>query len=67
MSMNPMNCDMGECPTVIDELERYVETNYGKSIYFKTRLTGRSRRLSTIYVTGEELEDEIHTDATYED
>lgn len=65
--MDPMNYDMGKRPTVIGELERYVETNYGKSIYFKTRLAGRGERLNTIYVTEEELEDKIHMDITYED
>ena len=65
--MDPMNYDMGKRPTVIGELERYVETNYGKSIYFKTRLAGRGERLNTIYVTEEELEDKIHRDITYED
>ena len=65
--MDPMNYDMGKRPTVIGELERYVETNYGKSIYFKTRLAGRGERLNTIYVTEEELEDKIHMDMTYED
>ncbi|WP_367942371.1 DNA polymerase III subunit gamma/tau [Enterocloster citroniae] len=65
--MDPMNYDMGKRPTVIGELERYVETNYGKSIYFKTRLAGRGERLNTIYVTEEELEDKIHMDVTYED
>ena len=65
--MDPMNYDMGKRSTVIGELERYVETNYGKSIYFKTRLAGRGERLNTIYVTEEELEDKIHMDITYED
>lgn len=33
-----MSYDMGRRPTVIGELERYIENHYGKSIYFKTRL-----------------------------
>lgn len=65
--MDSMNYDMGKRPTVIGELERYVEANYGKSLYFKTRLAGRGERLNTIYVTEEELEDKIHMDITYED
>lgn len=65
--MDPMNYDMGKRPTVIGELERYAETNYGRSIYFKTRLAGRGERLNTIYVTQEELEEKIHMDITYED
>ena len=65
--MDPMNYDMGKRPTVIGELERYVEANFSRSIYFKTRLAGRGERLNTIYVTQEELEEKIHMDITYED
>ena len=65
--MDPMNYDMGKRPTVIGELERYVEANFGRSIYFKTRLAGRGERLNAIYVTQEELEEKIHMDITYED
>ncbi len=65
--IDSMNYDMGKRPTVIGELERYVETNYGRSIYFKTRLAGKGERLNTIYITEEELEDKIHMDITYED
>lgn len=65
--MDSMNYDMGKRPTVIGELERYVEANYGKSIYFKTRLAGRGERMDTLYVTQEDLEDKIHMDITYED
>ena len=65
--MDPMNYDMGKRPTVIGELERYVEANFSRSIYFKTRLAGRGESLNTIYVTQEELEEKIHMDITYED
>lgn len=65
--MDAMSYDMGKRPTVIGELERFVQTNYGKSLYFKTRLAGRGERLNTIYVTEEELEEKIHMDITYED
>ncbi len=65
--LDPMSYDMGKRPTVIGELERKVETAYGKSIYFKTRLAGRGERLDTIYVTKEDLEEKIHMDITYED
>ncbi len=33
-----MSYDMGRRPTVISELERYIENHYEKSVYFKTRL-----------------------------
>lgn len=62
-----MSFDIGKRPTVMGELERYVETNLGKSIYFKTRLAGRGERLDTIYVTQDDLQDKIHMDITYED
>ena len=65
--LDPMNYDMGKRPTVIGDLERQVEARYGRSIYFKTRLAGRGERLDTIYVTEEELEENIHMDITYED
>ena len=65
--LDPMNYDMGKRPTVIGDLERQVEARYGRSIYFKTRLAGRGERLDTIYVTEEELEENIHMDSTYED
>lgn len=65
--MDSMNYDMGKRPTVMGELERYVETNFGKSIYFKTRLAGKGERLDTIYVTPEDLENKIHMEITYED
>lgn len=65
--MDAMNYDMGKRPTVMGELERYAEKNFGKSIYFKTRLAGRGERMDTIYVTPEDLENKIHMDITYED
>ena len=65
--LDSMSYDMGRRPTVIGQLEQVVQANYGKSIYFKTRLAGRGERLDTIYVTKEDLEDKIHMDITYED
>ena len=65
--LDSMSYDMGRRPTVIGQLEQLVQDNYGKSIYFKTRLAGRGERLDTIYVTKEALEDKIHMDITYED
>ena len=65
--LDPMNYDMGKRPTVIGDLERQVEARYGRSIYFKTRLAGRGERVDTLYVTEEELEENIHMDITYED
>ena len=65
--LDSMSYDMGRRPTVIGQLEQLVQNNYGKSIYFKTRLAGRGERLDTIYVTKEDLEDKIHMDITYED
>ena len=64
--LDSMSYDMGRRPTVIGQLEQLVQANYGKSIYFKTRLAGRGERLDTIYVTKEDLEDKIHMDITYD-
>ena len=65
--LDSMSYDMGRRPTVIGQLEQLVQDNYGKSIYFKTRLAGRGERLDTIYVTKEDLEDKIHMEIAYED
>lgn len=65
--MDPMGYDIGKRPKVIGDLERYVEANYGRSIYFKTRLAGRGERLNTIYVTEEDLKEKILTDIIVED
>ena len=64
---DPINYAIGNRPSVIGSLERFVAEKYGKTIYFKTRLAGRGERLDTIYVTEEELEENIHMDITYED
>lgn len=65
--MDSMSYDMGKRPTVIGHLEKYVEDNYGKAIYFKTRLAGHGERLNTIYVTAEELKEKIHMDIIEEE
>ena len=57
----------GEGPFEVLQTALTMMENYGKSIYFKTRLAGRGERLDTIYVTKEDLEDKIHMDITYED
>lgn len=62
-----MNFDMGSRPSVLGELERYVESKYGKSIYFKARLRESGERLDTRYVTDEELASKIRMDVTIED
>ena len=46
--LDSMSYDMGRRPTVIGQLEQQVQANYGKSIYFKTRLAGRGERMDTI-------------------
>ena len=62
-----MNFGMGSRPIILGELERYVEQNFGKSIYFKTRLRETGERLDTRYVTDDELRANIHMDITIED
>ena len=62
-----MNFGMGSRPVILGELERYVEQNYGRSIYFKTRLRETGERLDTRYITDDELRANIHMDITIED
>lgn len=59
--------DIGSRPTVLGELEKYVEERYGKEMYFKARLKNTGERLNTIYVSDEELKNAIHMDITIED
>lgn len=58
---------IGSRPTVLGEIERYVEAAYGKAIYFKARLAGAGERFDTIYVNRRELEEKIHMDIQEED
>lgn len=62
-----MNFGMGSRPSVLGDLERYVEKTYGKSIYFKARLREGGERLDTRYITDEELRENIHMDIVIED
>lgn len=62
-----MNFSMGSRPSVLGDLERYVEQTYGKSIYFKARLRETGERLDTRYVSDEELRENIHMDITIEE
>lgn len=64
---DPMNFSMGSRPSVLGDLERYVEQTYGKSMYFKSRLRENGERLDTRYISDEELRENIHMDITIED
>lgn len=61
------NYDIGSRPTVLGELEKYVEERYGKEMYFKARLKNPGERLNTIYVSDEELKNAIHMEIAIED
>lgn len=61
------NYEIGRRPTILGELERFVETVYGKVITFKTRLIGGGERMDTIYISEDDLKDNIHMDITIED
>lgn len=65
--MDSMSYEVGKRPKTMTALEQYVASNYGKSIYFKTRLAGQGERFDTIYVTEDELREKIHMDITYEE
>lgn len=62
-----MNFHMGSRPSILGDIERYVEQVYGKSIYFKARLRESGERMDTRYITDEELRDNIHMEITIED
>lgn len=64
---DPMNFTIGSRPSILGDLERYVEQTYGKSMYFKSRLRETGERLDTQYVSDEELRENIHMDITIED
>lgn len=61
------NYDIGSRPTVLGQLEKYVEEQYGKEMYFKARLKNAGERLNTIYVSDDELKNAIHMDIAIED
>ena len=58
---------IGSRPTVIGGLEQYVKDEYGKEIYFKTRLKNTGERLNTVYVSDEELKDAIHMEISIDE
>ena len=62
-----MNFSIGSRPSVLGELERYVEQTYGKSMYFKARLRENGERMDTRYISDEELKENIHMEITIED
>lgn len=64
---DPMNFTMGSRPSILGDIERYVEQVYGKSIYFKARLRESGERMDTRYITDEELRENIHMEITIED
>lgn len=61
------NFIIGSRPTTLGEIERFVEENYRKTIYFKARLRGGGERFDTIYVSDEDLKEKIHMDITIEE
>lgn len=57
---DPINYAIGNRPSVLGSLERFVEEKYGKAIYFKTRQRENGEPYNTIYVSSEELREKIH-------
>ena len=52
---DPMNFAIGSRPSVLGDLERYVEQKYGKSLYFKSRVRESGERMDTRYISDDEL------------
>lgn len=65
--MDEANYRIGSRPSVLGDLERYVEENYQKQLTFKTRLGTPTEVSTTLYVTQEELEQNIHMDIQIEE
>lgn len=63
----PENYAIGSRPTVIGELEQYIQATYGKQLYLKTRMKNTGERLNTIYVSDDEVRSAIHMDIQIED
>ncbi len=64
---SPENYAIGSRPTVLGELEKYIEEKYGKKLYLKARLRSVGERLNTIYVSDEEVREAIHMEIEIED
>ena len=64
---DPMTFSIGSRPSVLGDLERYVEQKYGKSLYFKSRVRESGERMDTRYISDDELRENIHMDITIED
>lgn len=64
---SPDNYAIGSRPTVLGELEKYIEQQYGKELYLKARLKHAGERLNTIYVSDDELKEAIHMEISIED
>ena len=64
---DPMNFAIGSRPSVLGDLERYVEQKYGKFLYFKSRMRENGERMDTRYISDDELRENIHMDITIED
>ncbi len=63
----PDSYAIGSRPTILGELEKYIEQQYGKEMYFKARMKHAGERLNTIYVSDEELKQAIHMEISIED
>jgi DNA polymerase-3 subunit gamma/tau len=64
---DPVNYAIGNRPSVLGDLERFVEEKYGKSIYFKTRQRTGGDPYDTIYVSDEELKEKIQIEISTEE
>lgn len=60
---DPVSYAIGNRPSVIGDIERYIEEHYQKAIYLKTRQTSSGEVLNTVYVSDEELKEKIHIDS----
>lgn len=58
---------IGNRPSILKEVEEFVAGKYGKALTFKARLQDSGEPVRTVYVSDEELKENIHMDITIED
>lgn len=59
--------EIGKRESTLGDLEDYVKNKYGKIIHFKARLKGHDERMDTIYVSEDDLKNNIQMDITIEE
>lgn len=59
--------EIGRRESTLAEVEEYVKNKYGKEIHFKARLIGQGERIDTVYVSEDDLKNNIQMDIIIEE